>query len=524
MAFLVRSNLQQLILTLALVSTLFTVVNMFIASSRVQKQTLINNTLENNEAYASKLADNAQIFLESIVNTLTITANQIGQHWDNQKLNEEETLRLFVQTNAFNSVVLTAKDGTLLAGSSNVAPLIGKRLISDGSLEALRKKKPLVSEPYESSLNNLVIMISAPIFKNGQYMGYIGGTIYLKEENVLKRLLGEHYYRDGSYIYVFDKQKRILYHPSSERLGEHISNNKLADMPYSNQPGQMILTNNKGVEMLSGYAHIPIVEWTVVAQRPIKATLEIHEDLMYKVLVNSLPINFSLFVLIWFCAWLISDPLRQLAANARNMKQRTTIKRLERISAWYFEADELKRAFLAGLQNLHEHVGQLRHDVLTDPLSKLNNRRALEGILEKCELTLTPFAAIAIDIDHFKRINDTYGHDIGDIVIQQLADLMQKNSRDGDFCIRLGGEEFLILLPRCSIARAADIAERLRIQAEHFSFTHGIRLTISLGVASWPIHSASPLGTLKIADEKLYQAKQMSRNRVCVAEEHEAAL
>ena len=518
MAFLVRSNLRQLIVILALLSTLVAVINMFIASAKVQKQALIDNTLLSNEAYASKLADSTQAFLESALLQLAYSAKNIAQNWPQKRYLNQETQRLSKQNYAFNSVLLSDANGVVLASSDNAIELHGQILTTPGPLQALKERKPLISQPYESSMDNLLVLISSPIFhENGTYLGYISGSIYLKEKNILSRLLGEHYHHDGSYIYVVDNKKRLLYHPDKERLGSAVHTNPLLDLALSGGTGAKAIVNSKGIEMLSGYAYIPAAGWGVVSQRPADATLNAHEGLMQKILLHSLPINLTMLALIWLCAWLISSPLRQLAANAKNMRQRTTIQRVERIQAWYFEANELKHAFLHGLQNVHDHVGQLRQDVRTDPLTGLNNRRALERILEKCDITQTFFSAITLDIDHFKHVNDTFGHDVGDIVLKELAFLMRSTSRDQDFCIRLGGEEFLILLPSCSLEVAADIAERLRLDVEKHEFTTVGKLTISLGVASWPQHANSTTAVLKIADEMLYAAKQGGRNQVRTA-------
>lgn len=472
MAFLVRSNLRQLIVILALLSTLVAVINMFIASAKVQKQALIDNTLLSNEAYASKLADSTQAFLESALLQLAYSAKNIAQNWPQKRYLNQETQRLSKQNYAFNSVLLSDANGVVLASSDNAIELHGQILTTPGPLQALKERKPLISQ---------------------------------------------HYHHDGSYIYVVDNKKRLLYHPDKERLGSAVHTNPLLDLALSGGTGAQAIVNSKGIEMLSGYAYIPATGWGVVSQRSADATLNAHEGLMQKILLHSLPINLTMLALIWLCAWLISSPLRQLAANAKNMRQRTTIQRVERIQAWYFEANELKHAFLHGLQNVHDHVGRLRQDVRTDPLTGLNNRRALERILEKCDITQTFFSAITLDIDHFKRVNDTFGHDVGDIVLKELAFLMRSTSRDQDFCIRLGGEEFLILLPSCSLEVAADIAERLRLDVEKHEFTTVGKLTISLGVASWPQHANSTTAVLKIADEMLYAAKQGGRNQVRTA-------
>lgn len=517
MALLIRSNLRQLILILALLGALVTVVNMFVTSATVQKQALIKNTLLNNESYADKLADSTQIFLETTQLELAYSADTIARNWHNKNFLKQEVFRISKKNEIFNAVVLVNADGRILNTSNQAIELVGQIIDTEGANQSLKQKTPLITQPYESALNNLIVLISQPIFnEQGVYLGYIGGTIYLKEKNILSRLLGEHYYQDGSYIYVVDQQKRLLYHPKKERLGTAVFGNPVIDEVLKGKNGHAIIRNSEDIEMLSAYAFIPAAQWGVISQRPVESTLEAHEGFMKKIILQSLPINVFMLIFIWFCAWLISAPLRQLTINAKNMKQSVTIKRVKRIKAWYFEAYELKNAFLYGLQNIHDHVGQLREDVRTDPLTGLNNRRSLDYILKKCEVEKLPFSVISLDIDHFKQVNDNYGHDVGDIVIKELATLMKNSSREKDLCIRIGGEEFLIVLPNCSTEIAADIAERLRLTVTNHIFTTAGRITISLGVASWPLHDKHISTVLKLADEMLYKAKQRGRNQVQV--------
>lgn len=518
MAFLKRSNLRQLITALALLGTLITVVNMFIASAKVQKQAIIENALLTNEAYASKLADSTQLFLEAVQSELEYGAEVIAKNWRNKNSLKQEVQRLSNKNEIFNSVVLVDANSVTINTSSNAAELIGSKLNTVGSIQSLTERKPLISHPYNSTLNNLLIMISHPIIQeDGTYLGFLAGTIYLKQKNILNRLLGEHYHKDGSYIYVVDQEKRVLYHPNPDRISSYPYTNKLLDLVVSGRTGHAQAKNSEGVEMLSGYSYIPAAKWGVVSQRPLESTLDAHDGLMTKIITVSLPINFAILVFIWFCARLISNPLRQLSAHARTMREKSTLKRVKGIKAWYFEANELKSAFLFGLQNIHDDVVQLREDVRTDPLTGLNNRRALDYILQKCNQDKSSFAVIALDIDHFKLVNDTFGHDVGDLVLKKLAQLMSQSSRDKDYCIRVGGEEFIIILPDCALKVASEIAERLREVVASTEFPVIDNLTISLGVAEWPLHNQEALEVLKLADKMLYAAKQAGRNQTKVA-------
>lgn len=159
-----------------------------------------------------------------------------------------------------------------------------------------------------------------------------------------------------------------------------------------------------------------------------------------------------------------------------------------------------------------------------DVLTHLLNRKFLPTVLGKevayARQTDRTFALLAVDVDHFKSINDNYGHEAGDMVLQQIAVLLTNNSRGGDTIFRLGGEEFLLLLVDIDLGRAMRAAEKLRTQIEAEAFRlpvdRTVSVTISIGVC---MHDGHPdyQRTLQKADEALYQAKRDGRNRVVLA-------
>jgi len=167
----------------------------------------------------------------------------------------------------------------------------------------------------------------------------------------------------------------------------------------------------------------------------------------------------------------------------------------------------------------------LREQSIRDPLTRLFNRRFLEESLDR-ELELAKrkkqsIAIIFMDLDHFKRFNDTFGHDAGDMVLQSLADLLRTFFRATDICCRFGGEEFAIILPESSAQEAAARAnalrckvKRLRLQYKHENLGP---LSLSAGVASFPEHASASDELLKVADRCLYESKAGGRDVVTVA-------
>ncbi len=168
----------------------------------------------------------------------------------------------------------------------------------------------------------------------------------------------------------------------------------------------------------------------------------------------------------------------------------------------------------------------LREQSIRDPLTRLFNRRFLEESLER-ELQIASrkkqaTAVLFLDLDHFKRFNDTFGHDAGDMVLQSLADLFRTFFRATDICCRYGGEEFAIILPESSADDAAVRANALRAEVKSMRLQYKNQtlgpLSLSAGVAAFPEHGLTSEGLLKIADQCLYESKARGRDAVTIAD------
>ena len=173
---------------------------------------------------------------------------------------------------------------------------------------------------------------------------------------------------------------------------------------------------------------------------------------------------------------------------------------------------------------------QLQEQAERDPLTGLHNRRFLDDALERelagCTQSGVPLTLVLIDIDRFKRINDTYGHPAGDEMIRRLADLLRERVRDdGLIACRYGGEEFLMMLPGTPVAEALDMAEELRATFESLEVVSAgqtMRTTLSIGVAGCPEHGTKAQSLVLRADQALYEAKLRGRNRVVRASDARA--
>ena len=273
--------------------------------------------------------------------------------------------------------------------------------------------------------------------------------------------------------------------------------------------------NTTNIEMLAGYAYIPLTGWGVITQRSLEATLSGMDKQMGLVAQYSFPFFVFIVLVGWVMSRWISKPLAQLAGSANDLNKVGVAAEISRVPAWYFEASQLKRAMLRGLAGGNETIGQLDLENITDPLTGLVNRRGMQAMLDEWEQRQYPFSVITGDIDHFKRINDEFGHDVGDEVLKFLAQHMQASSRPDDLVCRTGGEEFIILLPKTDANVAYKAAQRLNERlAKELIPSIGRTITLSFGVACWPCAGMSIAEVMRSADQALYAAKQAGRNRV----------
>ncbi|UCH48440.1 MAG: diguanylate cyclase [Betaproteobacteria bacterium] len=179
------------------------------------------------------------------------------------------------------------------------------------------------------------------------------------------------------------------------------------------------------------------------------------------------------------------------------------------------------------VESLKRELQQAISEAMTDPLTGLKNRRAFDRVfssmIEDSAGAKNGHALLMLDVDHFKKVNDTYGHVFGDKALRSIAHVLQTTVKGGDPVARFGGEEFAVLLPDTAVEGAKVVAEKIREAVENgrirgTSKTEDVgKITISIGVAAYK-QGDTPEGLIERADQALYQSKSNGRNRVTVAE------
>ncbi|MFK8328641.1 sensor domain-containing diguanylate cyclase [Pseudomonas sp. BJa5] len=508
-------DLRGLIFFVVVLSVVATLANGLIVAYRIQRDALIHSTLQANGAYAAKVALSIGDFLNAAQSRLKYSADSLSSRWDDPAALRAETLRLQRQDSDFNSIVIVDTQGKVLEAYPDTLQIVGSSVRPDGIQRVLSERQALISSAYPSVAGNLVVAISQPIFNgSGQFVGSIGGSVYLLKQSALHSAISNHFHQEGTLALVADNQSKLLYHPDQKQIGEVVSGNAALNAALKGQNGSMQTAAANGDLMLAGYAPVPVAGWAVVVELPAERALATLRRLLKEVFQGMIPAGIIGLGLMFAATALVARPLRQLSAIASQLAVPETITRLQRVHAWYREASAIRQAMLTGVRLLQQKLGRLAQEAQSDPLTGLANRRAMTATLELLEQAKQQFSVLALDIDNFKQVNDSFGHDAGDVALQFIAEVLAQNSRTEDLACRSGGEEFALVLPDTPLEVAASIAERIRQNVALSEIPVVGPLTISIGVASRCAEAPSPEAVLRLADERLYRAKREGRNRV----------
>ncbi|WP_314588527.1 diguanylate cyclase [Paenibacillus terrigena] len=511
-------KLSAIISIVVLISVFVTIIINTIVGYQAERISLYNNTIEFNKINATDLSKMTQSLMVSMKKSIKVTADYFADVplTDSNVLSQ---LDFFMDTNHyFNSIVVVDAGGTIVSTSPSHLSLIGQKLSSQAAQEALERRTPLISEPFLAITKRLIVLVSHPIYDSkGVYKGFVAGSIYLQQPNIFQNILGtQNKNKNGSYYYVVDSSGRLIYHPDSSRIAEKVDQNPVVQNLIHGVSGQQLVTNIKGVRYLAGFAKVDEVGWGIVSQTPESYIQARSNKLIKNMLVFSMPYLIVLLLLSIWLARRLSKPLYQLANAASRLSQGDeSLTAIPLQSSWNYETNELAKTIAIAFDRMKQKTDELSQEAMTDPLTGLTNRRTMMAITSLWEEQGISYAFAMLDLDRFKSVNDTYGHQFGDEVLKFLAQVMMEEKRDQDFCCRYGGEEFTILMPDTTDQEAYIVAERIRERMETSISPIGRPVTLSIGISSNAEGSEDKMERLlKKADEALYAAKHAGRNRV----------
>ena len=414
----------------------------------------------------------------------------------------------------------------LYVGDVHKALLLEKLLPQQASSEPLR-----------------FIDIAAPIRNpQGALVGVVGAHIHWRwVTQTVQAAFDQHPRNQGTEILIANALGDVLY---PQALASHT---RLAAAPPSAPTtGYARLRWDDGQEYLTSQASVQTrisqgLGWRIVVRQPLDLALEPAHALRTRLLTLGLlaALAFSL-VALWL-ARSFSRPIEQLANAARQIEQGAsnarfpTDHRLIEVQQLSQSIQSMTTALLAHErelaavnQTLETQVQQRTEALETanlelerlatrDPLTGVHNRRHFNTKLLECfqtsQRTGTGFAVLLLDADHFKQVNDTHGHPAGDAVLQQLAHLLNENTRAVDFVARYGGEEFAVLLPHTPGGEGSmAAAEKIRAAIAAADFPEIGHMTVSIGASVWNPADTHAHAMIERADKALYQAKGAGRN------------
>ncbi|WP_332647080.1 sensor domain-containing diguanylate cyclase [Lysinibacillus sp. 54212] len=383
-----------------------------------------------------------------------------------------------------------------------------------------------------------ILAFASPIFdKNNNFNGVVFGTVNL---STIDELLFESRVGFFGHAYIVNKDGMLLTEHIAPKKGEaSAASEKNFTENYNIAPHilEIAKDNNGKINYYKNYNG----EWVLGASNPINRenwylisevpVLEAHTAVfqkMFLLIISILVGAFATIKIMLYFARKFEEPVHKLIQGLHNIQQGDYDYKIDEssINRYAVEFQELGNALNHMGSKVKENVNLLEALSLSCPLTKLYNRRYLmeqgEVLLHQAILDNQSCACIAVDIDFFKNVNDTYGHLVGDDVLKFIAKLMQKTVRKTDIVTRYGGEEFIILLPNTTLKEASIVAEKVLRSIEENPFAKNelyIPITVSIGVAERLEVGAVTISQLiHYADQALYTSKNNGRNKVTLYE------
>lgn len=510
-----RIKLQVLISVLILFVIVSTVAIDWFISMKSYKRTLSEYHLDSNYNYVQKLNSTTTHQLNYMIRNIGAMGNDISKHtFDQEDLDEWQ----HANRGHFSSLFITDPKGKVKLISPSKIVLQDDFTIEqgtqlEGSLieKALKKREPFISQPDYSLGNELITLVSAPIFnkETGAFEGIVAGAIHMESSNVLKCILGNHKYEDMSYVYVVDSSGKLIYHPEEDRIGEDVSSNAVVQKVLQGESGANEVTNSRLRDFYASYAYLKPADWGIVVQTPQEIIKKPLQDLLWRIIMLTVPFLIVILLISSGIVSMITKPLNKLANfSEKAMSKEGTLRDAKelQLDTYVHEVDVLYHQVV-------EHLTMLNERATIDGLTKVLNRQKFNIVIERVFNAQTPFSLIMLDIDFFKKVNDTYGHIVGDEVVYYLAQEIERFIGKDHRCFRYGGEEFAIILENVGVDEAFLLAEQLRKLIAGQNSPTGEPIHISLGVTERTESDTSALKVIEKADIALYKSKQTGRNK-----------
>jgi diguanylate cyclase (GGDEF)-like protein len=481
-----------------------------------------------------------RVFASSYVISENVTHLAAGRTMKRDFMTPSSPIKGYLQSvcdkfAVYDELILISLDGTPMVTSAedDSTPMLPERW--KGQMAVIR---PINAETFfDRRTGHKYLLITETIKTvDGHALGFLAAKINLGSIGSIL----QHYAVGGiDEIYLVDAKNRLL--ASSQPLSRHIlrSNLPVGIPERKNGPSAMpaSYTDFREHFVVGMATPVPSMDWIMVAQMKHKNAYA--ELVMLRRITTALVggLMLSIGLLAYLFGHNLVRPVRRLSEEAArvaggNLDVDLPVTGLSEVSYLTQVFNHMVSSLRYGREKLSdankalvETNKELHQLSITDGLTGLLNRKHILELLDK-EISRSrryghPVSVLMLDIDHFKNVNDTYGHQTGDAVMRRLADCFCEAIRENDMVGRYGGEEFLILLPNSNAQNSAQTAQRIRKMVQDLEIeTSGenVSVTVSIGVSSYPRYGQDADAVICAADAALYQAKSNGRNQVTLSE------
>ncbi len=388
--------------------------------------------------------------------------------------------------------------------------------------------EPSIGDPYrDENLGTTLVVVAVPIHvQSGRFLGALTAKISL---GTVDQMFRQYSPTDSGRIFLVTTDSATSGNIVSGRgSGIPLPAPALQDLIAADTT-LVAYRSYDGQRVVGSLYREPGLRWAAVAEEPATSAFRQVTRLRRLMLLLPSALLAGIGLIAYFLGLLIVRPLDRLTKGAAKVAAGDLDVDLpvhsggevgyltKMFNTMVVRLREGREALDAANETLRRKNEELERLSVTDGLTGLYNRRRLMETLtdetRRSQRLKHTFAVLMVDVDHFKKYNDSFGHQAGDTVLTKVAALLREATREVDFVARYGGEEFLILLPETGMGEALDIAERIRtrIAAEVF---HGRHMTVSIGVSEFPLHGENADQVVGAADEALYEAKREGRDKV----------
>jgi len=511
-----------------------------ITISKYSSNTIKREIGNNLSATAYNMADKLDSFMWSRIGEIQVLS-QIKDINTPEDIETAQTLLNQLQTSipVFSWIGLTDPNGKVLVATN--------RILEDADISMRPVYQEGIKNLFVGDVHNAVLLANLLPNPSGEPMQFVDISLPLVSQNgdkngVLAAHLSWEWSRQvheeivqplkdelkGAEIFVVSQNDNIVLLGPDDMIGMpiHVDSVKYAREGKNNwlleewPDGKRYLS---GYGIGNGYQDYKGLGWTVIVRIPEEEAFSPVENLKDSIMAIGTIAAIFFAILGWLLAGFISKPLQEISTAAYRLRLGHNVKipyytRIEDLELLSSSLRELVKSLLISESNLGKMESLAHHDLLTG----LGNRVALDHFLKENASIEShkenAFALLYMDLDGFKKVNDTYGHEAGDKLLQLAATRLKNSLRSEDNIFRLGGDEFLVILSTSSRSPekvAAMVSNKLINKLNEPFLISDIQLEIgcSIGIAIWPLHDSDPFTVIRYADEALYVSKRSGKNK-----------